>query len=133
MDTLDPERRKILMSHIGGKNTRPELVVRSLAHRLGYRFRLHRRDLPGTPDLVFPSRHAIIFVHGCFWHGHNCRKGKLPKTNLPFWEKKISDNRARDERNLQELNLLGWKTLIVWECELRKTDNLISKIVRFLN
>jgi DNA mismatch endonuclease (patch repair protein) len=117
------------MSRIRGKNTKPELVVRRAAHVLGFRFRLHRRDLPGTPDLVFPRLGKIVFVHGCYWHRHRrCRYAYSPKSNMRFWEKKFSDNVARDRLAIQELKKHGWQILVIWECE---TDN-ISALTRRL-
>jgi len=118
------------MASIGGKNTVPELAVRRLAHGMGYRFRLHRRDLPGSPDLVFVKQRKILFVHGCFWHGHACKR--LPRSNVPFWSGKIEKNRARDARNLSDLRRLGWKTLVVWQCETRDLGALAAKLRRFL-
>jgi len=133
MDTLSPSDRSALMSRIRGKNTRPELVVRSLLHRLGYRFRLHRRDLPGTPDIVLPKHHKIILVHGCFWHGHSCRLASKPKTNEHYWNEKIQGNRNRDARNLDALKRLGWYVLELWECEIRRSDGLAEKIDAFMH
>jgi DNA mismatch endonuclease, patch repair protein len=113
------------MSRIRGKNTLPELAVRATAHMMGYRFRLHRSDLPGTPDLVFPRLHTVIFVHGCFWHGHSgCPKGRLPKSKLEYWEPKIMENRARDRRNVVRLRKLGWHVGVVWQCEVKDLDYL---------
>ena len=107
------------MAKIRSKNTKPEVRLRSLLHRAGYRFRLHVRSLPGQPDLVFPSRRKVIFVNGCFWHGHACSVGaRLPKTNTDFWLLKRKKNQERDARQLQELETLGWRVLVVWECEL---------------
>jgi DNA mismatch endonuclease, patch repair protein len=131
-DRLSPERRSWLMSRIGSKNTTPELVVRSIAHCLGYRFRLHRKELPGTPDLVFPKMHKIIFVNGCFWHGHYCKLEKMPKSKVEFWATKIEKNRMRDRRNLKELKALGWKVLVVWECQTKRADRLRLIITKFL-
>jgi len=106
------------MKSVGVRDTGPERTVRSALHRAGFRFRLHRRDLPGKPDIVLPSKRVAIFVHGCFWHGHGCAKGKLPKSRLEYWKPKISANAARDKRNVRELSKLGWRTLTVWQCEL---------------
>src|SRR5882672_9435689 len=109
------------MQAVKSKDTAPELLVRSLAHRMGYRFRLHRKDLPGRPDLVFPGRRKAIFVHGCFWHGHDCEHGlRRPKTNVAFWEAKARDNRARDARKETKLSDTGWKVLVVWECQVKR-------------
>lgn len=121
------------MQAVKSKNTRPELVVRSLLHRLGYRFRLHRKDLPGTPDIVFPSRKATIFVHGCFWHGHGCRIGQLPKSRLAYWTPKIAANGARDDRKQAALAAAGWRSLVVWQCELKDSEALARKLGKFLD
>ena len=112
------------MSRVKSKNTRQELLVRSLLHQLGYRFRLHRKDLPGTPDLVLPKHCVAVFVNGCFWHGHDCARGKLPKTNREFWESKIQINIERDERAQQALRNLGWSTIVVWSCETGSASRL---------
>lgn len=133
VDRLDPERRSWLMQRVGTKNTGPEKLVRSLLHRLGYRFRLHYRDLPGTPDIVFPSRRIAIFVHGCFWHSHGCRKGQPPKSRLDYWGPKLAANRQRDERNIEMLTLAGWRVEIVWQCELSDTETLISRLTKLLS
>lgn len=120
------------MRRVGQKNTGPEIVVRRTAHRLGYRFRLHDANLPGKPDLVFPGRQRIIFVHGCFWHGHNCSSGTLPKSNTEFWAAKIERNRLRDATNNRKLRRQGWKILTIWQCKLRDSVNLERKLHRFL-
>lgn len=128
------ERRSANMRAIRGRDTKPELTVRSMVHRLGYRFRLHRTDLPGTPDIVFPSRHAVIFVHGCFWHAHSCRRGQSrPTSNAQFWATKIEGNATRDAAVLDQLAAVGWNTLVVWECELRDASTLATRIQAFLN
>jgi len=122
LDTLTAEHRSAVMSRIRGKDTLPELQVRKLAHAMGYRFRLHRRDLPGTPDLVFPRLRKAILVHGCFWHHHPdpaCRNAVMPKTRREWWQTKLSANAARDERNLASLKTEGWDVLVLWECEIR--------------
>lgn len=134
-DTLSPEARSERMSRIRNKDTRPERLVRSMIHRLGYRYRLHGKDLPGRPDLVFPSRRKVIFVHGCFFHRHpdpHCRLARLPKSRLDFWLPKLSANRERDVRN--EAALIGddWQVLVVWECELSHRQGLVTRISRFL-
>lgn len=117
------------MSSIRGKETKPEIAVRKLAHRLGYRFRLHRRDLPGTPDLSFINRKCALFVHGCFWHRHEgCRFAYTPKSNVEFWEAKFKNNIARDMRVENELKRLGWRVAIVWECETSNSDCLGRKL-----
>ncbi len=121
------------MRRIRNKDTAPELMVRSLVHRLGYRFRLHRKDLPGKPDLVFPSRKKVIFVHGCFWHGHDCPSvARTPKTNTGYWVEKIRHNTERDARHWSELKALGWHVLVVWECELKDAEALPSRLTSFL-
>ncbi len=128
MDRLSPERRSWLMSRIKGANTKPELEVRSLLHRMGYRFRLHRRDLPGTPDIVLPGRATVVFVNGCFWHGHACKRSKMPKSRESYWVAKIEGNRLRDARKRRRLKALGWKVVVVWECELGKPERLAEKL-----
>lgn len=112
------------MSRVRNRNTKPEVLVRSVLHRLGYRFRIHRSDLPGTPDIVLPKYGTVIFVNGCFWHGHNCSRGKLPATNRAFWEKKIEKNRKRDQENYKKLEDLGWNTIVVWTCRISSRDGI---------
>jgi DNA mismatch endonuclease, patch repair protein len=119
------------MSAIRSKDMRPELAVRQLVHSLGYRYRLHRRTLPGTPDLVFPVRRKIIFVHGCFWHGHICKLGHVPRSNLNYWGPKLERNRARDEKSLKGLRADGWEVLVIWECETTR-PNLKKRVLNFL-
>lgn len=134
-DTLTPEQRSERMSRVRGKDTGPELTVRRIVHALGYRYRLHGSKLPGRPDLVFASRKAVIFVHGCFFHRHpdpTCKLARLPKSRLEFWRPKLEGNRARDERNVRELVGTGWRVLTVWECELRDKMPLIRRITDFL-
>jgi DNA mismatch endonuclease (patch repair protein) len=136
MDTLTQADRSARMARIRGRNTTPELVVRSLLFRLGYRYRLHRRDLPGTPDIVFGKRRKAIFVHGCFWHRHSdpaCRLARLPKSRLEFWEPKLTANASRDLQNQQALRQLGWEVLVVWECDLRHSEQLENMLVTFLD
>jgi len=136
MDTLTPEQRSERMSRVRGKNTKPEMAVRSLAHRLGYRFRLHRSDLPGKPDLVFPSRRKAIFVHGCFWHRHpnpGCKLARLPKSRRDFWIPKLEGNRQRDLRDQAKLNAMGWNSLVIWECQVREREWLKERITGFLS
>lgn len=132
MDTLTPEQRSAQMAKVRSKGTRPELFVRRLVHRMGYRYRLHRKDLPGKPDLVFGPRKKVIFVHGCFWHGHDCSLGRIPKSRVDFWESKIHTNRKRDEAHLTSLEELGWKSLVLWECQLKRIDEVESRIREFL-
>lgn len=132
-DRIDPARRSFNMSRVRSANTRPELEVRTLLHRLGYRFRLHRRSLPGTPDLVFPSRRAVIFIHGCFWHRHaGCPKASMPTTRPEFWAKKFEANQTRDKRVRHALADDGWRVEVVWECEVRDREKLAARLVTFL-
>ena len=122
MDRITPERRSALMARIRSADTAPEIAVRRLAHALGCRFRLHRRDLPGTPDLVFPRLGKAVLVHGCFWHHHpdpGCRIAVLPKTRQEWWRTKLLANAARDARNMERLSAMGWEVLVLWECEIR--------------
>jgi len=134
MDTVSPEKRSWVMSRVKSKNTRPEMVVRSLLHAMGYRFRLHRKDLPGNPDITLPKYRVVIFVHGCFWHQHNCPHGqRLPSSNQAYWLTKLAKNRWRDNQNTTKLNALGWTVLIVWECMLRdmlKLEKVLREFVR---
>ena len=134
VDVHSPKQRSFNMSRIQGKDTKPELIVRSLVHQMGYRFRLHRKDLPGKPDLVLPRHGKIIFVHGCFWHMHRCRYGRVqPKTNADFWQAKRTANVERDRRNLRMLRRAGWQTLIIWECWTRETESkVIPRLQAFL-
>lgn len=132
-DTLSPQERSALMSRIRSRDTKPELVVRHTVHRMGYRYRLHRRDLPGTPDLVFGPRRKVIFVHGCFWHWHEgCRHARLPKSRVDFWRPKLEGNRLRDERNRVELERRKWGVLVIWECEIKDGSALERRIEEFL-
>ncbi|MDZ7685363.1 MAG: very short patch repair endonuclease [Gammaproteobacteria bacterium] len=119
MDVVDQATRSRMMSGIKGKDTRPEILIRKGLHRLGFRYRLHGADLPGKPDLVFPKYHAVIFVHGCFWHKHDCHLFKWPSTRKEFWRQKIESNAARDERNVRQLEESGWKVLRIWECSIK--------------
>ncbi|MFW5500928.1 MULTISPECIES: very short patch repair endonuclease [unclassified Maridesulfovibrio] len=126
-DIVDSQTRSRMMAGVKGKNTKPEILVRKFLHRKGLRFRLHKKGLPGKPDLVFPSRKIALFVHGCFWHRHEgCAKATTPSTNVPFWEKKFSDNVTRDRRVVTELEQLGWKVIVIWECQLN--DNELNKL-----
>ena len=119
-DVFSPEKRSSVMRRVKGKNTAPELKVRKLLTRLGLRYRLHRKDLPGCPDIVMPGRKLAIFVHGCFWHGHDCARGsRVPKANRAYWEGKVGRNRARDVDHRAALESAGWRVLTLWECELR--------------
>lgn len=132
MDRLSVEQRSRLMSRVKGKNTAPELVVRRLVFGMGYRYRLHLKNLPGRPDLAFPGRKKVIFVNGCFWHGHTgCRYGQLPKTRLEYWQDKIERNKKRDEENIYSLETNGWQVLTIWQCELRNIEHLRKKTEQF--
>lgn len=133
MDSVTRERRSEIMSRVRSKDTGPEWVVRRLIHRMGYRYRLHRRDLPGTPDLVFAGRRKVVFVNGCFWHGHECALGRMPKSRRGFWIPKIDGNRRRDARKNVALRGMGWRVLTVWECQLTALERLKNKIRRFLD
>jgi DNA mismatch endonuclease (patch repair protein) len=129
-----PLSRSERMARIRKVDTKPELVVRKLLHALGFRFRLHRRDLPGNPDIVFPGRHKVILVHGCFWHRHTCSWGKkVPTANPDYWRPKLQRNQTRDAQNLSQLHALGWSTLILWECELSNSSALTARLIRFLD
>jgi len=129
VDGLTPEKRSWNMSRIRGVDTKPELLVRSLLHRMGYRFRLHRRDLPGRPDIVLPKYRAVVFVHGCFWHRHRgCRYAYVPKSRKDFWKRKFARNVERDREVRHLLRKAGWKILVVWECETVDADGLASRL-----
>ena len=133
MDIVSPKKRSLMMAGIKGKNTRPEMVVRKLVHGMGFRFRLHRKDLPGSPDLVFPRLRRVIFVHGCFWHRHpGCKFAYTPKSNVQFWLEKLEANVRRDALALKALEALSWEILIVWECELSNLSVLAQKLNSFL-
>lgn len=120
------------MARVKNKNTAPELVVRKILHRLGFRFRLHRSDLPGNPDVVLPRHRKIILVHGCFWHGHDCPRGKRPSTKQEFWNPKLDKNQQRDKANQEKLRELGWQVLVVWECQVKDTDKLTELLSDFM-
>ena len=132
-DRIRPSLRSGIMSRIRGKNTEPEMRVRRLVHRMGFRYRLHCGDLPGAPDLVFFSRRKIIFVHGCFWHQHDCSRGTRPSSNEEFWNRKLDSNVRRDKKNISTLKSDGWAVLIIWECETKNLDHLAVRIEKFLN
>ena len=132
-DMYDAEARSAVMSRVRSSNTKLERRVRSLLHRLGYRFRLHRRDLPGTPDIVLPKHKAVVFVHGCFWHRHpGCKRATTPKKNRETWERKFARNVERDRRAHDELTVLGWEIVTVWECELRDEKALAERLATVL-
>ena len=127
------EQRSRIMRAVKGADTVPELAVRRLAHRMGFRFRLHRKDLPGKPDLTFPRLRKVIFVHGCFWHGHDCARGaRIPVQNREYWTRKVARNMERDSKTRAALRSLGWKSLVVWECEIKDNDRMQRVLRRFL-
>lgn len=127
-------QRSEIMRSVKSRDTKPEIVVRRLLHRMGYRYRLHRPDLPGRPDIVFSSRKKVIFVHGCFWHGHTCKRGsRQPKTNADYWRAKIERNVERFAGQLEELARKGWDSLVLWECELSEESNLRVRLIQFLS
>lgn len=133
MDRFSKEKRSEIMSKIRSKNTTPEKKVRSLLHALGYRFCLFRKDLPGNPDIVLPKYKHVVFVHGCFWHGHldgRCKTSSIPKSNTEFWRSKILKNKKRDINSIYNLVKYGWKVTVIWECELKNAEQVCSKLVR---
>ncbi len=133
-DVFDKKKRSEIMSSVKSKDTKPEIIVRKLLHSMGYRFRLHQEDLPGSPDIVLPKYKKVIFVHGCFWHGHEgCPRATLPKTNMEFWEAKIAKNMARHAEAVQNLSRMGWKSLVIWTCEIKDLEQLSKKIRDFLS
>ena len=131
-DVVTEEKRSWIMSRIKGKNTQPEILVRKFLHKTGYRFRIHRKDLPGKPDIVLPKYKVVIFVHGCFWHRHeNCKYSSIPKTHTEFWEEKFRRNIERDQKNISNLESLGWRVIVVWECEVKDLsyrETLLDKL-----
>lgn len=132
-DVLTQAQRKFCMSQIRGKHTKPELLVRKLVHSMGFRYRLHDRTLPGSPDLVFKSLRKLIFVHGCFWHRHRCKFGKpMPKTRRNFWKAKLLQNKSRDQSTQRKLRRNGWDVLVVWECQTSNIENLVVRLNNFL-
>lgn len=133
MDNLTPEQRSVQMGLVRSKDTKPELLVRRLVYSMGYRYKLHMRNLPGAPDLVFSSRRKVIFVNGCFWHGHDCRLGRMPKSRRDYWGQKISRNKERDATNLRRLRGMRWKCLVLWECQLRNSGAFADRVRRFLD
>jgi DNA mismatch endonuclease, patch repair protein len=133
VDHVVPEKRSRIMAAVRSENTQPEMAVRRLVHKMGYRYRLHARGLPGRPDLVFPQRRKIVFVHGCFWHRHrNCRFATSPKTRVVFWSEKFERNMARDRRDRRALKKAGWAVMVVWQCELKNPEELARRIDDFL-
>lgn len=134
-DTVSPKRRTEIMSNIRAKGMKPEMAVRRLTHAMGYRYRLHRKDLPGKPDLVFPGRRKVIFVHGCFWHQHagkDCKISRVPQSNRDYWVPKLERNAERDREHQAFLKALGWDVLIIWECQVKDNADLPGKIEAFL-
>ena len=131
-DPLTPAERSERMSRIRNADTKPEMIVRRLVHAMGYRYRLHARDLPGKPDLVFRPRRKVIFVHGCFWHQHGCQQYRQPRTRRSFWDPKLAKNKARDAEVRRELRKLGWQVIVVWECQIKGQELLQTRIKRFL-
>lgn len=122
------------MRAVKSADTSPELAVRRLLHSMGFRYRLHAKNLPGKPDIVFPGKRKVIFVHGCFWHGHGCRRGaRVPKANREYWLQKILRNKSRDKRHSVALKRLGWRTLIIWECQISRSQRLLEKLTKFLD
>jgi DNA mismatch endonuclease (patch repair protein) len=134
MDKISPERRSKNMRNIRGKNTAPELAVRKLCREIGFSgYRIHRKELPGKPDVAWLGRKLAVFVHGCFWHGHDCKEGlRKPKSNRAYWVPKIKRNQQRDLKNLNVLRASGWEVLIIWECEIKDMENLEKKLLKFL-
>src|SRR3972149_709800 len=133
-DKFSPAKRSAVMRAVKSENTAPERAVRKLLSQRGYRYRLQRKDLPGKPDIAFPGRRAAIFVHGCFWHGHDCKRGaRMPKANAPYWRAKIQRNAVRDARSLETLAAQGWRALVVWECDLKDGAALEKRLVGFLS
>lgn len=128
-DSLSPEKRSWNMSRIRSKNTKPEKIVRSLLHGMGYRFRLHCKDLPGTPDIVLPKHKTVVFVNGCFWHRHpGCKYAYNPKSRIDFWKDKFKRNVKRDQKKTSDLNQAGWKVAVIWECETKSTEELMRRL-----
>jgi len=134
VDHLTKEKRSWNMSRIRSKDTKPEMIVRSLLHRMGFRFRLHRKDLPGKPDIVLPKYKIVIFVHGCFWHGHKaCKRGNTPKTNRKYWFPKINKNKERDKKHRRKLKKQGWNTVVIWECQCNNRKVLDRIVEKYLS
>ena len=134
MDHVSPETRSLIMSRVRSQDTSPELAVRKLLHSAGFRFRLHRKDLPGKPDIILPKHRLALFVHGCFWHGHSgCSKGRLPKSRLSYWAPKIRANQNRDARNMRDLESLGWTVAVIWGCETRRPLELAQQLCTIID
>lgn len=135
MDIWTKEKRSQVMSKIRGKNTKPELLLRSALFKLGLRYRIHRRDLPGKPDIIFPRLKKALFVHGCFWHFHqDCREGRIPSTNSKFWKEKLEKNILKDKRNIKSLEDMGWQVITIWECDIEKRlDETLIMLQKFIS
>ena len=133
MDTRTPEQRRHIMQAVKSKNTKPELIVRQVLRGMGYRYRLHRKDIPGTPDIAFVSRRKAIFVHGCFWHSHDCPKGRLPKSRLEYWQPKLEKNKQRDRTKEQHLRSMEWHVLVIWQCEIVDLEALALRLQDFVD
>ena len=130
---MTSEQRSRIMRSVKGKNTGTEMIVRRIVHRMGYRYRLHRKDMPGKPDLVFGPRRKVIFVHGCFWHGHTCKRGdRTPQENRRYWTKKIARNKERDQEHVSALKAKSWRVLVIWECETKDTERLRKRVRAYL-
>ncbi len=123
-DIFDKKKRSQIMSRISGKNTKPEMIIRKSLFAKGFRYRKNDKRLPGKPDIVLPKYNTVIFIHGCFWHGHTCKAGKLPETNIDFWKDKIGSNIVRDKKNMAELKKLKWKVIVIWQCELKNNSSI---------
>lgn len=133
-DRISKKERSDLMAKVRSKDTEPEMIVRKIVHEHGFRYRLHRKDLPGKPDLVFSGKKKVIFVHGCFWHGHTCPSGaNQPRSNIEYWTEKLDRNKNRDRENTRALKKMGWDVLVIWECEVKNTTLLSKTIMSFLN
>jgi DNA mismatch endonuclease (patch repair protein) len=134
MDKVNPEKRRWTMAQVKGRNTKPERVVRSLLHRMGYRFRIQRADLPGRPDIVLPKHRTAVFVHGCFWHRHlECKRATMPVANFDYWKRKFERNVERDARSKTMLESDGWRVLVVWECELKNLETLRLRLSEYFS
>ena len=134
MDRLTPQARSALMARVRSKNTSPEIAVRKILSAMGFRYRLHRRDLPGAPDIVLPGRKKVVWVHGCFWHRHSdCRYATTPKSNSRFWNAKFKRNVRRDAENRLKIEELGWHSMVIWQCELKEPQRVVRKLSRFLS
>ncbi|HQU59793.1 MAG TPA: DNA mismatch endonuclease Vsr [Saprospiraceae bacterium] len=133
-DVFDKNKRSDIMKRVKSSNTRPEMLIRKYLFSKGYRYRLHKKDIPGKPDLIFPAKKKIIFINGCFWHGHDCKRGaRIPKANREYWLKKIGRNVERDKENFSKLKELGYKVAVIWECEMKDFQAIAEKLATFLN